>query len=89
MSDKIRCIGGSKDGEYLEYPRYGGFLHVPIFKDFKACADYYDTSTVTAPAIQTDIYRIEQLHGKDRTFKLLVHSSLTIDEALDRLINLF
>jgi hypothetical protein len=88
MSDKIRCIGGSKDGEYLEYPRYGDILQVPIFRDFTACADYYDTSTVST-AVHTDTYRIEKIQGKERTFKLLVHSSLTIDEALDRLINLF
>lgn len=84
--NKVRCIGGSKDGEYLEC-KHGRMLNVPIMSELSICK--YNEISASYETFKTEAYNLERIHGRNRDFFILVHESLTIDEALDRIINLF
>jgi hypothetical protein len=89
MPYKIKCIGGSKDGEYIGY--YGGTtINVPIEPDF-TIHSYDKAIPLYNPLYNStqmhEVYNVEKyskyILGKLHTIDIAVHSELDINTLLD------
>lgn len=86
MSCKIRCIGGTKDGEEINWNGYNECV-VPILDKPLSYTNSYEECYPEKASIHTERYRLEKFVDHGDTFYLLIHEDLTPDEALDRYLN--
>lgn len=85
MSNKVRCIGGTLEGDIREclYPMFR------VAKAQKIETAFSVKEPITQVEIEYETYTIEKIHGKNKDFYIAIHESLDIDDALERLIYLY
>jgi hypothetical protein len=91
--DKGLIIGGPNDGErirfdssrpYIEMTPKWDPIKIPVSSPFKIPA----TLNIPIPESRPiEVYRTERLQGPKSQFYLLVHSKLSLDEALAAIVN--
>ena len=78
---KILCIGGCKDGQWIENVYNGqdrlSFAKLDKLQDF----NYTDSSTATA-MMETDSYRIERIRTEKERFQFFVVDGMSIDQMI-------
>jgi hypothetical protein len=83
----LRCIGGPKDGDILLLPEGQGYVAVqdnpfPVFRD----PGHTPEGRREAVDLTRYEYRVESIQVGKRTFRMLVEQSLTVADAVERLL---
>lgn len=80
--EKQIFIGGPKDGEVLEFKTDGRrYINIPIVPKLRVIDDMSEGS-----GIYSVCYRCERLHAFSVVANVWVENSLTLDEAMETLI---
>ena len=82
----IPLIGGDPLNDGRKVARHdGGYLRMPVVPPVDLRPSF-DPREELMMELKIDQYRLELLRANQRDFSIYVHESLTIDEALTRLI---
>jgi hypothetical protein len=87
MSSKMMtCVGGENEGKEITFNVNRPTYSIPLMpKEL----NFYDTSAMTdTTPIMHETYRVEKYRTQRKTTYVLVHESLTNDEALKRIVGL-
>jgi hypothetical protein len=82
----MTCVGGENEGKELEVDTN---MYTYVMHTAPKELNFYDTSAMTdTTPIMHETYRVEKYRTPRKTIYVLVHESLTNDEALKRIIGL-
>jgi len=78
----LECVGGSAHGRYYSASDSGDILHVPVRNRLLTPADFQSFDLIPT---HVDVYRVMNIGDGGSSAPFLVHESLSIEDAIQKL----
>ncbi len=81
-----RFFGGDSDGAELSIPGSPRNIFIPSTDRREISAMFSLEDPIAEGSIKNELYRLERIRGEKQTFKVYVHSDMSIDQMLHKAI---